>query len=446
MKAGERQVAPDLTKIRRDHVARYEWARDEIRKVRPYASVIDVACGVGYGSHILAESGCHVTAIDIDADAIEYAKKHWSHKNITYLVADASTLTQLGRYDVAVCFETIEHLKQPLTLLQALRCAPVLLASVPNEDVFPFKRVKFHYRHYTKSEFNELLVFAGFKVSEWFGQEGPHSEVCAGVNGRTLVVKAERSRGAFVVPSAPVEPKKLKTVCIVGLGPSVNTYLGIVKALGSRKKLADEVWAINALGDSLQCDRVFHMDDVRIQQIRADADPTGNIAAMLTWMKTHPGPIYTSRKHPDYPGLIDYPLADVINACDGQCYFNSTAAYAVAYAVFLRVDKIQCFGMDFTYPNAHSAEKGRGCVEHWLGFARGKGIDVAVAKTSTLLDAYVKPEERFYGYDTLNLEMSWPAGKLAIKFTERETLPTAAEIEERYDHTKHPSALVREAA
>jgi hypothetical protein len=43
------------------------------------------------------------------------------------------------------------------------------------------------------------------------------------------------------------------------------------------------------------------MDDVRIQEIRAAARPESNIATMLGWMRKHPGPIYTSRLHPDYP-------------------------------------------------------------------------------------------------------------------------------------------------
>jgi hypothetical protein len=52
-----------------------------------------------------------------------------------------------------------------------------------------------------------------------------------------------------------------------------------------------------------------------------------------------------------------------------DAYFNSTAAYAVAYAIHMGVKKISVFGMDFTYPNAHDAEKGRACVEFWLGIA-----------------------------------------------------------------------------
>jgi hypothetical protein len=202
------------------------------------------------------------------------------------------------------------------------------------------------------------------------------------------------------------------------------------------------VWAINALGDVLACDRVFHMDDVRVQEVRAAAQPDGNIANMLGWLRTHPGPIYTSRTHRDYPGLVEFPLEAVINAL-GFAYLNSTAAYAVAYAVFLGVKKISLFGCDFTYQNAHHAERGRACVEYWLGFARARGIEIATPSTSSLLDACVPWGEKLYGYDLVDVAVAErPAGGYVVTLAEHGRLPTAEEIEARYDHSRHPNPLV----
>src|SRR6185312_12637833 len=100
-----------------------------------------------------------------------------------------------------------------------------------------------------------------------------------------------------------------------------------------RHVVAGEVWGINAVASVLRCDRAFHMDDVRIQEVRAKANPDGPIRQMLEWLKTAPGPIYTSRAHPDYPGLVDFPLEAVLNATGGFPYFNSTPAYAIALAI-----------------------------------------------------------------------------------------------------------------
>ncbi len=235
-----------------------------------------------------------------------------------------------------------------------------------------------------------------------------------------------------------------KHVVILGLGPSINQYLEVTKRLGGRKKLADETWGINALGDVFGCDRIFHMDDVRIQEIRAQAAPESNIAAMLEWLKTHPGPIVTSRAHPEYPGLVEFPLEDVLNEF-GFDYFNSTAAYAVVYAIWLGVEKITIFGNDFTYPNAHDAEKGRACVEFWLGIAAARGIKISLPKTTSLMDAIMTRQERLYGYDTQEVVFNpQEDGSLTLEFKELDKLPTAEEIEASYDHSAHPNVLVNQ--
>src|SRR6266446_6824651 len=168
-------------------------------------------------------------------------------------------------------------------------------------------------------------------------------------------------------------------VAIVGLGPSSAVYVDICKRLGDRRKYCDQTWVINAFGAVLVHDLLFHMDDVRVQMIRAQAEPQSNIAAMVQWLRTHVGPVVTSIAHPDFPALIEFPLEDMVNEFP-VCYFNSTAAYAVAYAIHKRVSKISLFGIDFTYPDAHDAEKGRACVEFWLGIATQRGIKLAMPK------------------------------------------------------------------
>jgi SAM-dependent methyltransferase len=436
MQTGERQVAQTLDGIRRDHVARYEWAAQVLKPGR----LIDLACGIGYGSKILAEAGSHVTAIDKEAEAIEYGQRFYAHERVTRYCADANG--EIGSYDAAVCFETIEHIEDPLPMLRNLRLSSKeLLASVPNEAEFPWRNYAFHFRHYTQSQFEALLNAAGWYVAEWFGQEGPESEVTPGAKGRTIIARC--LPGKVIEPVAPAKvekPAAPKHVAIVGLGPSSAAYVDITKRMGGRRKFCDETWAINALGDVLACDRIFHMDDVRVQEIRAAAQPDSNIAGMLEWLKTHSGPVITSRLHPDYPGLVEFPLEAVVNEFPNG-YFNSTAAYAVAYAVWLGVEKISLFGCDFTYPSAHDAEKGRACVEFWLGMASERGIKLVAPKTSTLLDAIHTQAERFYGFDCVDLAFSREGGRIRVAMTEKDP-PTAEQIEARYDHSAHPNALV----
>ena len=237
-------------------------------------------------------------------------------------------------------------------------------------------------------------------------------------------------------------------VCILGLGPSVTGFFELTRRMGGASAWCDEVWGINSLGDVLRCDRVFHMDDVLVQERRAALDPDGNIAAMVRWLKTHPGPIYTSVPRPGYPGMVAFPLEEVLNggldSNGGAPYFNSTAAYAIAYAVHIGVKRLSLFGLDYTMPNRHSAEQGRACCEFWLGIAAARGIEITVTGDSSLMDACADDRDRLYGYDCVDVHLDDPGdGSVKVRLTEREDIPSAEEIEARYDHSKHPNPLMK---
>lgn len=137
---------------------------------------------------MLANAGFYVRSIEIDPEAIEYGEQYYSHKNIHRQCQDLYK-ADFG-VDPVVMFECIEHVEDPLPILQ--KCNGLLLASVPNEDVFPYRKYAFHYRHYTKTEFEDLLNQAGFVVESWHGQEGPESEVEEDINGRTLIAVATK--------------------------------------------------------------------------------------------------------------------------------------------------------------------------------------------------------------------------------------------------------------
>jgi hypothetical protein len=419
--------------------------------------VLDVACGVGYGTQLLAQVGHPATGIDIDRDAIAYANLHYSHPRARYVLADMNNLqpSDILGHDVAVAFECIEHVKEPERMLTALWQNGIkrLIASVPNEDEFHYSgNILFHERHYTNAEFADLLEQCGWKVTSWHGQDGPLSEVSNKAQGRTLVAVCEPAaefrrpqeepRVAEVVQLGPQEPR-LGTVAILGLGPSLESYVDIAKRLGARKKLADEVWGINAVGDVINCDLLFHMDDARVQESRALRAPESNIAAMMGWMKSYRGRVLTSVPHPDYPCMEAYPLQDVVRSCNGYAYFNSTAAYAVAYAIHRRAEKILLFGCDFTYENSHHAEKGRACMEFWLGFAAARGIKIAASKVSSLLDACEPVDKRLYGYDGADVRISGSGAESVVSITPHDELPSAEEVEEAYDHSRHANPLVR---
>jgi hypothetical protein len=184
-------------------------------------------------------------------------------------------------------------------------------------------------------------------------------------------------------------------VAIVAMGPSRADYVRECVEKSSRWGVADETWAINAMAGIIDHDRAFVMDDLRYFQKQARVAP--HLAGYQQWLhQAHRPPIYTSVAYPEFPASVEFPLKEVVEKL-GFAYFNTTVAYAVAYAIFLGVRELRLYGLDFTdKKDRHFAEAGRACVEHWLRDARWRGIKLHVAPSSSLLD---QGEGRpLYGY------------------------------------------------
>ena len=158
---GEREIGTKLEDFSNDHINRYNFARYFIKA---NDIVLDAACGVGYGSYMLAEKALRVDALDYDAEAIEYAKKHWHRDNIRYIqgdLLDKKAYPKGRKYNVIISFETIEHLKDDNTFLKLIseRLLPggIFLVSAPNADILKVEDNPWHERHYKPAEFFRLL-------------------------------------------------------------------------------------------------------------------------------------------------------------------------------------------------------------------------------------------------------------------------------------------------
>jgi len=115
------------------HLERYEFAAHHLRGEQ----VLDMACGCGYGSALLAERhpDKQVTGVDIDPAAIAYARQHYQLPNLRYVCADAESFAATQRFDSIVSLETIEHLPNPRQLVanyaRLLAAGGRVIASVP---------------------------------------------------------------------------------------------------------------------------------------------------------------------------------------------------------------------------------------------------------------------------------------------------------------------------
>lgn len=94
--------------------------------------IIDIGCGGGILTESLAKLNANVTGIDLNAALIETAKMHQRQSNlnidmnIEYLETSAETLADKrpGYYDIVTCFELLEHVPNPVSMVTA--CAQLL--------------------------------------------------------------------------------------------------------------------------------------------------------------------------------------------------------------------------------------------------------------------------------------------------------------------------------
>ncbi len=141
--------------------------------------VLDLGSGAGYGAAMLAEKAAYVLGADISEEAVSFAQNAFAGKNLAFLAADICgadfperILAAAGeRFDCVVCFEMIEHVPAPLTVIQHVKrlLSPggLFIVSTPNIN-YPFDAVKsnpHHVMEYSKAEFTAQLTHHFRQVS-----------------------------------------------------------------------------------------------------------------------------------------------------------------------------------------------------------------------------------------------------------------------------------------
>lgn len=142
--------------------------------------IIDIACGVGRGSNIMATYGLaeSVYGTDIQPDTIRYAKWRYGSKNIEFAINDAQELDINNEYDVAVSFETIEHVpdyrKFLIAVNTALKSGGLFLVSTPISSL-PINTAPdnpYHLQEWGFYEFQDIIK-EFFKIDKIFVQLYP---------------------------------------------------------------------------------------------------------------------------------------------------------------------------------------------------------------------------------------------------------------------------------
>jgi 2-polyprenyl-3-methyl-5-hydroxy-6-metoxy-1,4-benzoquinol methylase len=111
---GERTLpdVPEENYWYRRHVAVYEWIAARVEGQR----VIDMACGEGYGSDLLARGGASVVGVDANPEAHEHARLRYRRPNLRFARDLVESFSEPA--DAVVFLQTIEHLEDPGAVLE----------------------------------------------------------------------------------------------------------------------------------------------------------------------------------------------------------------------------------------------------------------------------------------------------------------------------------------
>ena len=101
-----------------EHLHHYLFATQFCRGQR----VLDVACGTGYGSFLLAQAGARVLGVDGDPLVIKKAEETFVARDLKFRAGDCTAIpADNSSFDVIVCFGIIEHVTAKEQALDELK-------------------------------------------------------------------------------------------------------------------------------------------------------------------------------------------------------------------------------------------------------------------------------------------------------------------------------------
>ncbi len=137
------------------HIERYQFARQHLVR----GTLLDMACGVGYGTALMSENPqiTRAVGVDISAGGVEYATQRYRRERASYICSEALEFQPGEQFNNVVSLETIEHVDDPESLFAHLvsLLAPNgrLIASVPvtpSVDGNPHHKSNFSINSFTR--------------------------------------------------------------------------------------------------------------------------------------------------------------------------------------------------------------------------------------------------------------------------------------------------------
>lgn len=198
---GERWIPGESpAQVEKDHLARYQFSSRFVGG----KSVLDIACGSGYGSKMLKEAGARlVHGVELDPETLNFAHSYQA-EGLEYRFGNICTLRSEIQYEVIVCLETIEHTGRYRIALKNLSelLAPdgLLIISTPHRvrgrALTDKPENPFHTQEFTTGELAKELEQAGFRVIGYYGQ---HQR---GGSEQVAPIKPDTDKPKFIILAA----------------------------------------------------------------------------------------------------------------------------------------------------------------------------------------------------------------------------------------------------
>jgi len=160
--------------INYEHLHRYRFAQELVKGKK----VLDLACGEGYGSYMLAEKAREVIGVDINESTIKHASVKYIKDNLKFIKGSMTEITIEGKkiFDVIICFEALEHIEEHNKLItearRLLKDNGLFIVSTPDKYIYSDQanyRNPWHKKELYLDEFKALLKSA-FKNVLIYGQ------------------------------------------------------------------------------------------------------------------------------------------------------------------------------------------------------------------------------------------------------------------------------------
>lgn len=221
---GERLETNITSEIMLEHLHRYALAMEFTKEKK----VLDIACGEGYGTKLIAKDAEEVKGVDIDINVISRAKKKYTSGNIEFVTGSILGIPFEDNYfDIITSFETLEHIpdheKAICELKRVLHPNGMLFISTPEKSTYSDKtgyKNPFHKKELYKHELEALLKNL-FKEVKILGQ---HSSSISAIYDEEVVTRETYFSGDFknINNVSKPEPAFLIAVASDNTLPSIN--------------------------------------------------------------------------------------------------------------------------------------------------------------------------------------------------------------------------------